>query len=77
MLANGIHYLARRERYTDLLKQAAHERLARASMHQQATNRKIGITAIHWIGAHMIKWGCTLQQCDTVMPCCSQATSRG
>jgi len=74
MLANGIHYLARRERYTDFLKQAAQERLARASMLQQASNRKISITAIHWIGAHMIKWGCTLQQRDTVMPCCSQAT---
>ena len=74
MLANGIHYLARRERYTDLLKQATQERLARASMLQQASNRKISITVIHWIGAQMVKWGYTLQQYNTVMPCCSQAT---
>ena len=73
MPPNDMYYLAYRERYEALLKQAAQQRLVRASKLQQTSNA--GIAAIHWIGLQMVKWGCILQQRSTTTPCCSQATS--
>ena len=73
MLPYEMYYLAHRERYEALLKQAAQERLVQASKIQQTSNT--GIAAIHWIGVQMVKWGCILQQRSTTTPCCSQATS--
>jgi len=72
MPPNDMYYLAYRERYEALLKQAAQQRLVRASKLQQTSNA--GIAAIHWIGLQMVKWGCILQQRSTTTPCCSQAT---
>jgi len=73
MPPNDMYYLAYRERYEALLKQAAQQRFVRASKLQQTSNA--GIAAIHWIGLQMVKWGCILQQRSTTTPCCSQATS--
>jgi hypothetical protein len=59
MLPNNMYYLAHRERYEALLKEAAQERLVQSSKLHQTSNTSI--TAIHWIGLQMVKWGCILQ----------------
>ncbi|HYT36877.1 MAG TPA: hypothetical protein VEL49_06805 [Ktedonobacteraceae bacterium] len=73
MLSNDMNYLAHRERYEALLKEAAQQRFVRASKLQQTSNT--GIATIHWIGLQMVKWGCILHHRSTTTSCCTQATS--
>ena len=72
MLQHDLKFYIRQEHSKNLLQQAAKERLIRDAKLHQPKKRTIPRTLILWLGAHMVQWGCLLQQRSTVAPACLQ-----
>ena len=60
-----LHFLAHQERYKDLLREAAQERLFRDAQHQQPDHGKWYQPVLFWVGVHLMQWGYKLQQRGT------------
>lgn len=69
LLPTDTDYLARQERYKDLIREAERARLIRAAGHQYLPNQKNYHRLVDWMGAQMVKLGQKPQRCG----CTSQA----
>lgn len=76
MYPREIDLLARRERYKDLLREVADQRLARTARKQQPNNRMLYQRVVHWLGTQMVRWGCKLQQRGSTALCCLAASCK-
>jgi len=61
MFPNDADFLARQERYKDLIREAERARLSHAAGHQYSSKRKTYRRLVGWIGAQMTKLGQHLQ----------------
>lgn len=66
-------YALVRERQEDMLRQAANERLLRASQDGKGLYR----TLVLWLGTHMVVWGKKLERLGEVKPACPSSTLPG
>lgn len=67
MLPNDRDFLARKEYYKELQREAERARLAEMARLQQPATKKIHRMLRGWIGDQLIRWGLKLQQ-DKVIP---------
>ena len=63
-------YALVRERREDMFRQAANERLLRASQDGKGLYR----TLVLWLGTHMVKWGKKLECVGEVKPVSASST---
>jgi hypothetical protein len=75
MLASEVDFLVRQERYKDLLREAAHERLIRAAKPRPSGNRGPRRELAGWLGARMVGWGCALLPSNSASVCDLQPAS--
>ena len=64
-MLNYLDFLVRQEHYKDLLREAEHERLIRATRLRQPGNWRLPRKVADWIGAQMVRWGWKLQRYGT------------
>jgi hypothetical protein len=66
-------FQVRQQYYKELLQEAEHERLIRASGLRQLGNQRTHRKIANWIGAQMVRWGYRLQRYGTApLPCYPQ-----
>ena len=70
MLPNDLHFLAHQERYKDLVREAAQERLVRGARNQQQRHGTTYQVITSWIGFYLERWGCILQPYTNACSCC-------
>ena len=68
-----IDEYALRQRQEDMLRQAAKERLLRASQDEKGLYR----TLVLWLGRHMVVWGKKLERLGEVKAVCPSSTLPG
>jgi hypothetical protein len=69
-MLNYVDFLARQERYKDLLQEAEREWLIQAAGLRQPGNWRLRRKTAGWIGAQMVSWGWKLQRYGTTPPPC-------
>jgi hypothetical protein len=62
MLPNDKEFLARKEYYKELQREAEHARLVDATRFHQPVTKIIHRKLLGWIGDQLIRWGLKLQQ---------------
>ena len=65
---NDLRFLAHQERYKDLVREAAQQRLAHASRDYQQQRRKMYQIITSWIGFYLERRGCILEPSASM--CC-------
>ena len=65
---NDLRFLAYQERYKDLVREAAQQRLVRAGRNHQRHHRTVYQTITSWVGFYLERRGCILE--SDMSTCC-------